>query len=253
MTGRTARQNCRLLNVILLFQIHSLGDLVFAWPPIHVEDLVFRPHKVFRTTMTLQTPFHLQRISLRDHRHLIDPAVTGRTADAFVYMNRVIEISEVRKVVDANPFQRLARLKTCTYGFQVWAVGPDLFMTVHTYRRRRHAGRCRCLDGRVAIAAIDTIITNVMLMTELDWLLALDPLARVPSGASDFCGDPKGGEQNEDRAVNRGPRQVIRAMTENLWHRRQEDVHSFGRRTCPPIVASGRDKVPPLNVIYPKN
>jgi hypothetical protein len=72
----------------------------------------------------------------------------------------------------------------------------------------------------VAIAAIDTIIANVMLMTKLDWLLALDPLARVPSRASDFCRDPKGGEQNKDRAVNRGPRQVIRAVTENLWHRR---------------------------------
>src|SRR5712691_5203078 len=82
MTGRAACQNCGLLNVILLFQVHSFGDLVFSG-----------------------SPFHLERISLRNHGHLIDPAVAGRTADAFVYMNRVIEISEVRKVVDANPFQ----------------------------------------------------------------------------------------------------------------------------------------------------
>jgi len=139
-------------------------------------------------------------------------------------MNRVIEISEVGKIVDANPLQRFTRLETCAHGFQVRTVGPDLLMTIHAHCGRRHARRGCRLDCRMAIPAIDTIIANVMLVTELNRLLAFDPLARIPSGASNFCRDPKGRKQNEDRAIDRGTRQVIRAMTENLWHRRREDI-----------------------------
>jgi hypothetical protein len=32
----------------------------------------------------------------------------------------------------------------------------------------------------MAVAAIDTIITDVVLVTELNWLLPLDPLSSVP-------------------------------------------------------------------------
>jgi len=131
--------------------------------------------------MTFQTPFHLQRISLRHYRHLIDAAMAGRTADAFINVNRVIEICEVRQIVNAHPLQRFARLETCAHRFQIRAVGPDLFVAIHAHGRRRNSGRSGSLDRRVAIAAIDTIVAYVMLMTELDWLLALDPLAGVPT------------------------------------------------------------------------
>src|SRR5882762_195361 len=168
--------------------------------------------------MTLETPFHLQRIRLRHHGHLIDPPMAGRTTDAFVNVNRVIEVGKVRQVVNPDPFQRLTRLQTRAYGLQIRTVRPNLFVAVHADGRRRNAGRCRSLNRRVAIAAIDTVIANVMLMTKLDWLLALDPLAGVPSRPGDLCRDPEAREQNEDGAINRGPRQIVRAMTENLWH-----------------------------------
>jgi len=58
----------------------------------------------------------------------------------------------------------------------------------------------------MAIATIDPIVAHVMLVAELNWLLALDPLARVPARASYFCRHPKSGEQNENSAVDRGPR-----------------------------------------------
>ena len=70
----------------------------------------------------------------------------------------------------------------------------------------------------MTIATIDTVVADVMLMTELDWLLALDPLAGVPARPSDLRRDPEGCEQNKDGAINRGPRQIVRAVTENLWH-----------------------------------
>jgi hypothetical protein len=60
-----------------------------------------------------------------------------------------------------------------------------------------------------------------MFMTELNWLLALDVRARVPAGSSDLRGDPKRGEQNKDRAKDRGSREIVGAVSENLWHRRR--------------------------------
>lgn len=67
-----------------------------------------------------------------------------------------------------------------------------------------------------------------MLMTELNWLLGLDELAGVPARPSDLGRDPEGGEQNKNRAVNRGPRQIVRAMTEDLWHRRKIRLRATG-------------------------
>src|SRR5438874_1418259 len=89
MTRRTARQNIRSLNAISLNQLKPFLLLIRRRSPFHVEHFLFRPHKIFRTAMTFQTPFHLQRISLRHYGHLIDAAVAGRTADTFAYMNRV--------------------------------------------------------------------------------------------------------------------------------------------------------------------
>ena len=76
----------------------------------------------------------------------------------------------------------------------------------------------------MTITTIDAIVADVMLMAELDWLLGFDPLARVPSGSSNFCRDPEGREQNKDGAVNRGSRQIVRAVTEYLWHCRLKTV-----------------------------
>jgi len=73
----------------------------------------------------------------------------------------------------------------------------------------------------MTVTAIDTVITNVMLVTELNRLLPLDVGACVPAGAVDFGGDEQGGDQNEYRAEDRGPCEIICAVTENLWHRRR--------------------------------
>ncbi len=184
MTSRTACQNVRSLDVVLRLPVQTFGDLslcAISRSPFHVENFLFRSHKIFRTPMTLQTPFHLQRRGLRHDRHLIDSPVTGRATDAFVHMNRVIEVSEVGQVVNANPFQRLAALETCAHRFEIRAIRPDLFMAVHADRRRRHSGRCRNLNRCMTVTAIDAVITDVVLVAELDGLLSFDPLACVPA------------------------------------------------------------------------
>jgi hypothetical protein len=40
-------------------------DLIFRWLPLHVENLLARPQKLFGTTMALKTPFHCQGCCLK--------------------------------------------------------------------------------------------------------------------------------------------------------------------------------------------
>ena len=80
----------------------------------------------------------------------------------------------------------------------------------------------------MAVTAIDAVITDVVFVAELDGLLSFDPLAGVPARPSDLGRDPQCCEQNKDGAVNRGPRQIVRAMTENLWHRRKIRLPATG-------------------------
>ena len=70
----------------------------------------------------------------------------------------------------------------------------------------------------MTVTAINTVIANVVFMAELNLLLALDVCAGVPTRTHDLGCDPERGEQNKDRAKDRGSRQIVRAMTENLWH-----------------------------------
>src|SRR5688500_13516866 len=129
MTSRTARQYLWTLNLEFRFPgdtaFQVFGALVFC-APRHVENSLLRPQEPFRLAMTLQTPLHLQRRGRKRDRHLIDSAVTRRTADAFVHVNTVIEICIVGKIVNANPLDRFAGAKTGAHRFEIWTVGPDL-------------------------------------------------------------------------------------------------------------------------------
>ena len=181
MTSRAAGQNIRSLNVKSLNEFYPFLLLIRRRSPFHVENLLFRSHEIFRRTMTFQTPLHLQRLRLRNHRHLIDAAVASRTTNAFIHMNRVIEIREVGKVMHAHPLQGFAGLETRAHRFQVRTVSPNLLVAVHANGGRRHARRRRSFNRRMAIATIDAVVADVVFMTELNWLLALDVLAGVPA------------------------------------------------------------------------
>src|SRR6266850_6507415 len=83
----------------------------------------------------------------------------------------------------------------------------------------------------MAITAIDAVIADVMLMTELNWLLALDISARVPTRAGDFRRYPQRGEQNKNCAEDRRAREIVCAVTKNLWHRRRRNLVNRRTRT----------------------
>jgi hypothetical protein len=53
--------------------------------------------------MAIQAERHAQRLGLRHFVHLVDLAMTMEATDAAVHMDRVIEINEVRHLVDLHP------------------------------------------------------------------------------------------------------------------------------------------------------
>jgi hypothetical protein len=73
----------------------------------------------------------------------------------------------------------------------------------------------------VTVAAIDTIVADVMFVAELDWLLSLDPLSGVPRRTIQLNGDPQQGNSNENSAIDRDFRQRVRTVMEDLGHCRR--------------------------------
>ena len=146
--------------------------------------------------------------------------MTGRTTHAFVHMNAVIEVSVVWQVVHPDPLNRFAGAEAGTNRLEIRAIRPNLLMAVHAGLCGWKAGRRSGFNRGVTIAAIQSIVSDVVLMTKLDWLLALDPLPRVPGRTVQLRSHPKRGEQNKNRAVDRSLRECVRAVMKNLWHRR---------------------------------
>jgi len=110
------RQTLTFLGLIptirILFRIQIVG-------PFHIRDLIFRAQYFFRIAMAFQTPFHVQRIDVVHQRHQVNATMTGRTTDAFIDVNAVVEIGEIGKVMHFRPFKRFVISPACAHDFQV--------------------------------------------------------------------------------------------------------------------------------------
>jgi hypothetical protein len=98
----------------------------------------------------------------------------------------------------------------------------------------------------MTVAAVDAVIADVVLVTELDWLLTLDVRAGVPARSVDLGGDEQSGDQNKYSAEDCGARQIVCAVTENLWHRRRIDVFRLTTDLSAITVSGGNN--PALNL-----
>jgi len=121
--------------------------------------------------VTVDAPLHVEVRCLPGERHPVHPAVTGFATHAFVHVNAVVEIDEIRKIVHTIPLQRNAGVQAVSHRRQNFRICPNLLMTVHAGRCRRDAGERRSLDGGVTVTAIDADSGNVVLMAEWDRLL----------------------------------------------------------------------------------
>src|SRR5262249_17975228 len=104
VAGAAASQHCRAAQLVLLHQRRTARALVPALRrPVHREDVLLRSNELLRVAMTFEAPLHLQRRYLIRQRHQVDSPVTGGATNAFVDVNAVIEIDEVRQIVHSSP------------------------------------------------------------------------------------------------------------------------------------------------------
>ena len=71
MAGRTIHAP---FNLVCRQELESVSYLILGLPG-HVENFRARTNVLFRMTMAIQAPLHVQRFRLAGERHLIDPAM----------------------------------------------------------------------------------------------------------------------------------------------------------------------------------
>jgi hypothetical protein len=125
--------------------------------------------------MAVQAPLHLQGVFLVHQRHLVDSAVTAGAPEAFVYVDLVVEVDVVRKIMHADPLDGFAGGPAVADGLEELGVGPDLGVTVDTGLGGRDTCVARLLHRRVAVLALQSQSFHVMLVAERDGLIR--PLA----------------------------------------------------------------------------
>lgn len=77
-------------------------------PPIQVRDLIEGTDAGLGIAVTVQTKTHAERLGVLHHIHLVDLAVALVARNTTVHVNGVIEINEVRHLMDALPGNRIA-------------------------------------------------------------------------------------------------------------------------------------------------
>ncbi len=111
---------------------------------------------------------------------MVNAPVAAFAADALVHVNAVVEINVVGHAMDAVPDQWLPGAKTLADRLQIRTVGIKLRVAIHARFGWRHASKGRRFHGGVAIAAVDSIVSDVVLVAELDRLGNHHVSSRVP-------------------------------------------------------------------------
>src|ERR1051326_8931592 len=132
MTRRTAGQ---LLDLILLDQLLTQLELIRRRLAVDPEHGRPRPNVLLRIAMTVDAPFHLQRLLLPHERHAIHRPMAGRAPDPFVNVNAVVEVEEIGQVVHARPLNRSAGPEALAYRFEKRTVRKNLRVAVHARSR----------------------------------------------------------------------------------------------------------------------
>src|SRR5439155_9272729 len=119
-----------------------------------------------RIAVTRYAPVHEQGFVLIGKRHLVDAAVAGHAADSFVNVNVVVEVDELGQIVNALPGNRFPGAITGPDRLQHGTAEPDFLMAVHARLGRWNAGKRRILHRRMAVAAVNAELADVMLVAE---------------------------------------------------------------------------------------
>ncbi len=125
MTDRAVGQ-VRCVKVKIPGEPHAFQGLFLGWFPIQIEDFRSGAQARLGLTMAAQTPFHEQRLRLRNQRHLVYLSVTGGAADTFVHVNSVVEIHVVGQIMDPVPADRSPGGVTVAHRLQQRTIDKNL-------------------------------------------------------------------------------------------------------------------------------
>src|SRR5262249_34117008 len=117
-------------------------------------------------TVASEAPLHVKRCDPRHERHAVHGAMTRAAADSLGNVDRVIEVDKVGQVVHAVPAESLSAREAVPQQGENGRCGEELRMTRHAGRQWGYAGKGSCVHGAVAVAAIDAVVSRVMLVAE---------------------------------------------------------------------------------------
>ena len=178
MAGPAALQR---FNLPILHGLMAKGELSFFGfrLPFQISDLVHRTQFRLGMTMTFQTERHAERFRVIYFIHLINAPVTFHATDAARDVNGVIEINEVRHLVDLHPFNRLAARRAFTNERQTRIVFEHLIVAIHASGTRRNIGEPGFVHAGMTVTAIKTELSRVRVVRKRDGLDRLVADARV--------------------------------------------------------------------------
>src|SRR5215467_1924673 len=133
-------------------------------------------------------------------------------------VDTVIEIDKARKIMDPGPLNGLIVAKTIAHGRQYRAVGPDLTMAIHTGLGGRNARERTGFHGCMAIAAVDAVVANMMLVAKGNRLAAGDAYFGDIRRFIDCRQRGNQKDQQDNAAENADSRKGIGAGMEYLAH-----------------------------------
>jgi hypothetical protein len=133
-------------------------------------------------------------------------------------VNAVIEINEIGQTVHLHPFDGLIVTVAVAHWVQVPGVIKEHGLAVHARVGRRDSRNSGSFHARVAIAAINAVVADMMFMAELYGLLTREVLARHVRGT----GNGKHGNQRQpdqkERREHTKTGDEVRASMKNLGH-----------------------------------
>ena len=102
----------RSIDVIFSKEFASVHFLGGRRLPSHVENVLTRADELRGIRVTIEAPFHVERLLFGDEWHFVNPPVAGRAADALSDVDIVVKVDEIGQAVNADPVQRAVVAKT---------------------------------------------------------------------------------------------------------------------------------------------
>lgn len=121
--------------------------------------------------MTIETPLHVEFLSLGRQSFVFHVPMALDTTHALLNVNPVMEINEIRKIIDPFPLERRSFVVSLSHRLEYRRVFPDIGMAVHARIRTRHKGGSLRFNRDMAVPAIDSESADVMPMTERNLLV----------------------------------------------------------------------------------